>query len=77
MNILLDDVGLYEVAGNRVTVSNDQRVAVYTLPKGSRRVIVEKAGRGQSRLILGGFTKATVMVTGPTKIIERLREAVL
>lgn len=75
MNIMIDPSS--EVAGNRITVSNDQRVAVYTLPKGARRVIVEKAGRGQSRLILGGFTKATVMVTGPTKIIERLREAVL
>lgn len=69
--------GDYAVEGRRVTLTNEQRQAVYMLPNRARRVVVEKAGRGRSRLIIGGFTKVTVSVTGPNDVIEQLKEAVL
>lgn len=75
MNINLEDN--YTVAGNRVTVEGETLSTTYTLPKGARRITVERLAHGKRRLILGGFKTVTVTVTGPSKVIDELKEAVL
>lgn len=75
MNITLDERA--SVDGVVVTLVTEHSVTVLRLPRNARRVTVERAGRGLSRLILGGFKSVTVTVTGPTAKIEQLKEAVL
>lgn len=87
MNVNLDTIEIdpdsddsetgFWIDGNRITDRWSGNVAVYTLPKGCRRISLMRLGQGRSQLTLGGFKANTVTVTGPTKVIERLREAVL
>lgn len=61
----------------RITVRTDLSLQTYTLPRGSRRVTTSRLGGGRAQLALGGFTSTTVCVTGPSDIIDKLREACL
>lgn len=65
------------IDGNRITDRYSGHLDVFTLPKGCRKITLMRLGHGRSQLILGGFKANTVTVTGPTPVIEKLREAVL
>lgn len=71
-----DGAGFW-IDGNRISERCSNHEATYLLPKGSKRITLWRLGNGLARLELGGFTKLTVTVTGPRKVIEKLREAVL
>lgn len=63
--------------GNRITVRSDASETTFTLPRGQRRVSLYRLGDGRAQLAIGGFTKTTVVVTGPSDHIRKLKEAVL
>ena len=67
----------YEIDGNVITLRSDSRTTVYRLPRRKPRVSVMPSGRGNSQLLIGGFTKTDVTVIGPNAAIEQLKEAVL
>lgn len=62
---------------NRLSVRTLAGITVYTLPRGARRIHLMWVGNGRAQLALGGFKSTTLTVTGPTREIERLREAIL
>jgi hypothetical protein len=75
MNIHIDETA--EIEGNRLTVTSDHTISVYNLPRGARRVTIMTLGPERSALTIGGFKSTTVVVSGPTDLIEKLREGVL
>lgn len=87
MNIVLDGPELADpnnelgsgwwLDANRVTVRTDMSLSVFTLPKRSPRIIIQRLGRGRSQLVVGGWTRTAITVTGPEDAINRLREGVL
>ena len=88
MNIILDGVEVDDpdnseepigwwIDGNRVFVRTANSDSVFTLPKRSPRIIMSRLGNGRSQLAVGGWTRTALCVTGPTRAIARLREAVL
>lgn len=63
--------------GNVVNVRTATYLTRYSLPKGSRRIALERLHNGRQRLILGGFKSTTVTVCGPVATIEKLWRNVL
>jgi len=72
-----DDTPGWWIDGNTVTTRTDMTTAVYRLPKGRPRVVMQRLGNRRSQLIIGGYTTTTVAVNGPADTIRKLREAVL
>lgn len=67
----------WQIDEHRVTIWTGTTVSLYALPRRSPRIVLERLTHGRSRLIVGGFTRRAISVTGPTEAINRLREAVL
>ena len=63
--------------GNVVHVRTDISQRRYKLPKGASVVTIQRLGDGRSTLIMGGYSKASVSITGPTEDIRTMREHVL
>ena len=75
--VLDDDDARWTVEGRRIEVIGVAATTTYTLPKGCRRVAVQKAGRNRLQLVMGGFNTTTVAVTGPAYVINKLKREVL
>jgi hypothetical protein len=73
--IQIDEGALIE--GNRLTALEEKSLTVYNLPRGARRIAVLYLSETRSQLVIGGFKSTTVVINGPTAMIEKLREAVL
>lgn len=67
----------YWIAENVIHERAERRVARIKLPKGSARVVLTRIGGGRAQLALGGLTTTSAVITGPTKTLEKLREALL
>lgn len=65
------------VQDNVVHERSETNVVRSKLPKGAARIALTKMGKGRSQLSIGAFTRTSVVVTGPTEVLEKLREAVL
>lgn len=66
----------YWVDGQIITERSESCWAVTKLPR-ANRITMLRIGDGRARLMLGGLSKPSVSVTGPTNVIEALRAEVI
>lgn len=65
------------IDGNIINVRTTHSHQRYKLPKGSAVITIQTLGNGRSTLILGGFAKSNIAITGPTLTVKTLREHIL